>query len=65
MFCMNCGRELKEGTKFCSSCGARVEEEAPNQGIETQELPPEGTASAGQAYHGDPTAVYPPVPVPL
>ena len=33
MFCMNCGRELKEGTKFCSSCGARVEEEAPNQGV--------------------------------
>ena len=49
MFCMNCGRELKEGTKFCSSCGARVEEEAPNQGIEAQKMPTEGTASAGQA----------------
>ena len=64
MFCMNCGRELKEGTKFCSSCGARVEEEAPNQGIEAQKMPTEGTASAGQAYHGDPTAAYPPVPFP-
>ena len=23
-FCMNCGKELPEGTKFCSECGARV-----------------------------------------
>ena len=25
MFCTNCGNEIKSG-KFCSSCGAKVEE---------------------------------------
>lgn len=25
MFCKKCGRELKEGTKFCTSCGCKVE----------------------------------------
>ena len=26
-FCSNCGAELEEGSKFCDSCGAKVEEE--------------------------------------
>lgn len=26
MFCRNCGAELPEGTKFCSKCGAAVQE---------------------------------------
>ncbi len=25
MFCVNCGKELKDGTKFCSGCGAKQE----------------------------------------
>jgi uncharacterized membrane protein YhaH (DUF805 family) len=25
MFCPNCGTEIKEGSKFCSSCGASLE----------------------------------------
>ena len=25
MFCMNCGKEIKEGLKFCTNCGAPVE----------------------------------------
>lgn len=25
MKCIQCGQELKEGTKFCYSCGARVQ----------------------------------------
>lgn len=27
MLCPKCGAELKEGDKFCSSCGARISEE--------------------------------------
>ena len=26
MFCKKCGKELKENTKFCASCGAPIEE---------------------------------------
>lgn len=27
MFCENCGKELREGVKFCSSCGAAIQNE--------------------------------------
>ena len=27
MFCENCGKELKENSKFCTSCGTKVKEE--------------------------------------
>ena len=23
-FCVNCGQEIKEGTKFCTNCGSAV-----------------------------------------
>ena len=26
-FCSNCGKEVKEGTKFCSGCGASLSDE--------------------------------------
>lgn len=26
MFCVKCGKEVKEGTKFCTNCGAEMEE---------------------------------------
>jgi len=29
MFCKNCGKELKEGTRFCDGCGAPQEASAP------------------------------------
>ena len=31
MFCQNCGKKLPENAKFCSSCGARVENFDPTQ----------------------------------
>ena len=34
MFCKNCGKELPEGSKFCSGCGTAVERE---EVVETQE----------------------------
>ena len=27
MKCNNCGKELKENSRFCTECGARVDEE--------------------------------------
>ena len=30
-FCNNCGKEVKEGTKFCSGCGASLTDETPTQ----------------------------------
>lgn len=27
MFCKNCGKELKEGAKFCAACGAQMIDE--------------------------------------
>lgn len=29
-FCNNCGKEVKEGTKFCSGCGASLTDETPS-----------------------------------
>ena len=29
-YCSNCGKELKEGTKFCSGCGAPQTDETPS-----------------------------------
>jgi len=32
MFCQKCGKEIKEGFPFCSSCGEKVAFEAPENG---------------------------------
>jgi len=39
MKCINCGNELREGVKFCSSCGTKVEEEkqCPKCGYKLEE----------------------------
>lgn len=41
MFCANCGKEIKEGMNFCSSCGAKIEpnnkEEFMNDNINNTE----------------------------
>ena len=34
MFCNNCGKELKEGTVFCSECGANVENLKPELSVD-------------------------------
>lgn len=36
MFCKKCGKELKDGTKFCSGCGTAVSEQAQNQNTTLQ-----------------------------
>ena len=40
MRCMNCGRELPEGSRFCQYCGGRLTEQAPPR-------PPEGAPRPG------------------
>lgn len=35
-FCSNCGKEVNEGTKFCSGCGASLTNEEEN--INTQQI---------------------------
>lgn len=37
MFCSNCGQKLVDGSRFCSSCGARVQMAEPRQTV--QEAP--------------------------
>ena len=41
MFCANCGKEIKEGMNFCSSCGSKIElvnkEEAINDNVNNAE----------------------------
>lgn len=49
MRCMNCGRELPEGSRFCQYCGGRLTEQAPPR-------PPEGAPRPG------PIPTPPPVP---
>lgn len=31
MYCKNCGRQLKEGTRFCDRCGQSVRKKQPEQ----------------------------------
>lgn len=40
MRCMNCGRELPDGSRFCQYCGGRLTEQAPPR-------PPEGAPRPG------------------
>ena len=40
MRCMNCGRELPDGSRFCEYCGGRLTEQAPPR-------PPEGAPRPG------------------
>lgn len=48
MFCKNCGKELKDGSAFCSGCGAAVNGSAP-----TQTAPPQGAQYSQQPAQPD------------
>ena len=37
MFCVKCGKEIKEGSKFCTNCGAEVKEEKKEKKVEAKE----------------------------
>ena len=39
MFCVKCGKEVKDGTKFCTNCGAELEaKEAPKEEVKDDKL---------------------------
>ncbi len=37
MFCSNCGKEIKDGSKFCDGCGASVEGGADNASLRSEQ----------------------------
>ena len=38
MFCNNCGKEIEQGCMFCSSCGTRAVQPAPEEKTENTEV---------------------------
>lgn len=38
MFCKFCGKELPDGSKFCSDCGANLEASAAGEGMQTDDV---------------------------
>lgn len=58
--CSNCGKELQEDTKFCPSCGTKVEEkeETLEDALSGSIKPSEGYPASGtiQAAEGQPAA---------
>ena len=58
MFCANCGKELKPGAKFCTSCGAPVEADAteePEAGSTETDAAEDTEASGAQSVDADAT----------
>lgn len=49
MVCKNCGKELPEGTKFCTSCGTPCEEAAPQTAAPQTAAPQAAAESANGA----------------
>lgn len=45
MYCPNCGKEIEDGARFCSSCGAAVSPNVPSQ----PETPPEAQTAQTQS----------------
>lgn len=47
-YCSNCGTQIKEGSKFCSNCGAPQQQQAPPQQQYAQPPPPTPTQQTNQ-----------------
>ncbi len=51
MFCEKCGKELREGVKFCPGCGAVLEKaEANNQSVQNNQNVPSGVSGKLTVY---------------
>ncbi len=52
MFCKKCGRELRDGTKFCDQCGTPQNVEAPkSQEPDQMQVPSESGASSSNSQN--------------
>jgi uncharacterized membrane protein YvbJ len=38
MYCVKCGKEIEEGSKFCRHCGAEIPEKGTVQAKKSQEI---------------------------
>lgn len=54
MFCENCGRELREGAEFCTSCGAKRPQTAGSGGGNLTAYPQYPSNSNANHYNGVP-----------
>ena len=55
MFCINCGNPIDGTAKFCTKCGARVEDEASQQ---PQQYQPSNQYQPSQQYQQSQTSAY-------
>lgn len=69
MFCEQCGNEIPENSKFCSSCGAKVEPVEPIEPVVEPEPAPEPAPEPEQAVKATPPPkaeqAPPPPPPPI
>jgi len=59
MFCVKCGKEVKEGTKFCTNCGAEVEAKKEKKEEKDEKLTYSQNKSIETTSNPTPTAVEP------
>ena len=52
MKCKQCGKELKQGAKFCVYCGARVDDVDLGQTVTVEPVEPVADADLGQTVTG-------------
>lgn len=53
-FCTNCGAQLEEGSKFCTECGQRIR--LPEQPVAVAEVPATATPEATVHVYGQPVS---------
>lgn len=49
MYCIHCGAELPEGTRFCTSCGSPVEDDVSSSDVFPTDVPPTAAPSSAPA----------------
>ncbi len=65
VFCPNCGKEVKEGVKFCTECGARVEEQGMPVPTQVPTQPTTPTPPTPPVAPTPSVTSTPPVPLPV
>ena len=57
MYCRNCGSEIKDGAKFCESCGAKVDMTSTDETANAAAQPAESTKAADNKGNGKRVAI--------